>query len=174
LLLDLNPELRSQAEFSIPAGRAGVIQTLRMMRGLVKHYKKNAAIRNRALELVNFAADKDYVGEIERVFRFVRDEIRYTLDINGVETLQTPEATLAIGHGDCDDKATLLAALLEASGHHTRFHAIGLAPGELSHVFVETLIGDNEWIALDPTELDAEVGWTPDGPDVRDRAIIYN
>jgi transglutaminase-like putative cysteine protease len=145
-----------------------------MMRGLVKHYKKNAEIRSRALELVNFTTDKDWVGEIERVFRFVRDDIRYTQDVTDVETLQTPDATLALGHGDCDDKATLLAALLEAIGHHTRFHAIGMHPGELSHVFVETLLGDNDWLALDPTEPEAEIGWTPDGPDVRDRAIIYN
>lgn len=174
MLLDLTPQYAPQSEHSIPPGREGVIETLRLMRRLVREYKKAPAIRNRTLESLNFAPEKDWLGEIEILFRFVRDHIRYTLDVNGIETLQTPERTLILGHGDCDDKATLLAAMLESVGHPTRFHAIGERAGELSHVFVETRVGD-DWIALDPTESLAEIGWSPVFETiVRDHALVHN
>jgi transglutaminase-like putative cysteine protease len=174
VLLNFAPEYAPQSEIQIPPGREGVIETLRIMRRLVREWKKHPAVRNRTLEVLNFAPSKEWLGEIERIFFFVRDHIRYTLDVNGIEVLQTPERTLLLGHGDCDDKAVLLASMLESVGHPTRFHAIGEQPGELTHVFVETRVGD-DWFALDPTEAEADIGWSPVMvASVRDHAIVHN
>jgi transglutaminase-like putative cysteine protease len=128
---------------------------------LVRQYKSHPQIRQTALDLVGAIPGKNWRAEVEAIFAYVRDQIRYTRDINGVETLQTPLVTLQVEQGDCDDKSTLLAALLEAVGHPTRFVAIGRMPDQYSHVFVQTLLG-NKWVSLDPT-MPVGVGWTPKG-----------
>lgn len=104
---------------------------------------------------------KDYRAEVEKVFDFVRDNVRYTQDINDVETIQYPVNTLEFGYGDCDDMATLLASMLESIGHPCRFAAVGTVAGEFEHVLIQTLIGTS-WVALDPTE-DHPMGWAPPG-----------
>ncbi len=103
------------------------------------------------------------MAEIERLWRFVRDQIRYVRDVHGVETVQTPERTLQIGQGDCDDKATLLAAMLESIGHPARYVALAFQPSNFSHVLVETKVGRGPratWIAMETTEL-KPFGWYP-------------
>lgn len=110
--------------------------------------------------MVHDIAAKDFRGEVECVFDFVQNEIRYIQDINNVETIQTPEYTLENGYGDCDDKATLLASMLESIGHPCRFAALALCvPGEFDHVIIQTLIG-TRWVPLDATE-DEPMGWQP-------------
>jgi len=106
------------------------------------------------------------------LYRFVRDSIRYVQDVNEIETVQEPQKTLEFGAGDCDDKATLLAALLESIGHPTRFVAIGFEPGIFSHVYVESRIGDS-WVAMETTE-PVEMGWEPDPSLIRARMVHYN
>lgn len=145
---------------SLPEGEAGTRETLKLMVGLVRTFKKpGSASWSTAHELTGHLASKDFTGEARALFEYVRDGIRYALDTHGVETVQTPDATLEIGSGDCDDKATLLAAMLEAMGHPTRFVALGPLPGKYVHVFVQTLIADR-WVSLDATE-NVPMGWAP-------------
>lgn len=129
------------------------------MRQLVRDGKKSPVIRAKALELTGGLQQKNFVGEIRALHSFVRDRIRYVKDINGIETVHTPETLLSVGAGDCDDKATLLAALLESIGHKTRFWAVGFKPGHFSHVLVETLVGE-KWLPLETTE-PVSIGWRP-------------
>lgn len=147
----------------LPGGALQTPATLALMSGIVRRYKTHRAVRGAALDLTAELAQKDWPGEVRALFEFVRDRIRYVRDVRGVETVQTPDATLDIGAGDCDDKATLLAALLESIGYQTRFAAVGSRPGRYSHVFVEARerVGA-PWIALDATEPVA-AGWRPPG-----------
>ena len=154
----------------IPSGAAGVKVTLHKMRQLVRTYKKTLPIRNLAVSLVSQLRQKDWPGEIRALHAFVRDRIRYVRDIQGVETLHTPEKILSYGQGDCDDKSILLATLLASIGHPTRFVAVGFRPGIYQHVFVETRIGKN-WIPLETTE-PVNVGWSP--KNIRARMVVDN
>ncbi len=147
------------ATVTIPKGRAGIVETLNLMRGLVRESKKSLAIRTTALSLVQDLEQKDFQSEIEEIFFFVRDGIRYVKDVNGVETLQYPQITLQLKQGDCDDKSTLLASLLESIGHKTRFKAVGFSPGKFSHVFVQAFY-QGKWVSLDAT-MDRPLGWQP-------------
>lgn len=156
----------------IDDGPAGIAQTLAYMGKCVKAYKMSLQVRGLAVQLTNALNPKDWSGEIRVLHAYVRDNIRYINDIDGVETIQTPDVTLQIGAGDCDDKSTLLAALLGSIGHPTRFIAIGFAPNVYSHVYVEARIG-NDWIPLETTE-DVDVGWQPDPRTVRARKYFYN
>lgn len=156
----------------LPLGEPGTETTLRLMRRFVHQYKKAGAVRDTALALTAGLRQKDWVGEVNALFTWVRDHIRYVRDINGVETLQTPIATMDVGSGDCDDKSTLLASLLESIGHPTRFVAAGYQrPGRYSHVYVETRLG-SRWIPLDATLLDKPMGSIPRPPVAR--MVVHN
>ena len=122
------------------------------------------------MSLLATVPEKNSRAEIARLFYFVRDRVRYTRDIRGIETLQTPEKTLEYMQGDCDDQVTLLAAMLEIVGYQCRFVAIGYEPHRFSHVYLEVDAAQPgmpaKWIALDPTEKQA-LGWEPPKPVVR-------
>ena len=155
---------------AIPNGVAGVRHTLQFMRGIVRESKSHIALREIAMSLVSDLAPKDWHGEIGRLFAFVRDDIRYCRDIDGIETLSTPEKTLEYGQGDCDDKAILLATLLATIGHPSRFVAMGVNNGPISHVLVEVRIG-NRWVSLETTECQP-MGWQP--PNITSTIIMDN
>lgn len=154
----------------IPDGIQGTRQTLEIMKRLVRDGKRNPVIRQAALDIISNVPQKNWVGEIRAIQQFVRDQIRYTKDILGVETVQTADATLDIGHGDCDDKSVLVASLLEAIGVPTRFKAVGFSPGQISHVYVQAKIGP-KWIGVETTE-PVDIGWEPSN--IRNQIIVTN
>jgi len=144
--------------FQIPDGPGGIEATLNLMRDLVRVWKKEQKIRRCALDLTGHLDQKDFDGEVKAIFEFVRDEIRYVMDICDVETVHSPDVVLDQGSGDCDDKCVCLAALLESIGHPTRFVAIGYG-ADYEHVYCEAQL-HGEWVALETTE-PVEMGWRP-------------
>lgn len=148
-------------------GPAGINQTLKIMVKLAQQGRKNPDVRQTAASLLQSVPEKDWRGEIECLFNFVRDQIRYVRDIRTVETVHPAEQILSQGYGDCDDKCILLASLLESTGHPCRFIALGFAPGELTHVIADTRCGryrdgQQRWIPLDAT-MPHDAGWYPPG-----------
>lgn len=135
----------------VSEGARGTAQTLAIMSGLVKRYKKNLQIRGLALSLVQGIQEKDWFSELAAIHEFVRDQIRYVRDIRGVETIHDPVTLLKFGQGDCDDKSVLAAALLESIGFETRFVAVGFEPDQYSHVYLEARVPGG-WVALETTE----------------------
>lgn len=133
---------------NIPDGRDGIRATLQMMSKIVRQYKKSPFVREQALEIVSELPEKKWRREAALLLKWVQRKIRYTKDIRGVETLQTPPQTLRLRAGDCDDKSILYASLLEAIGHPTRFIAVGFTPNSLSHVLVQTKIG-GKWVSAE-------------------------
>lgn len=141
----------------IPSGSAGTRTTLRLMRKMIDKAKRNFEFRRLALDIVRNVREKNWPGEARAVQRWVRQNIRYVRDINGVETLHTPEKILELRQGDCDDQAMLVATLLESIGFSTRLHAVGFKPNKFAHVFAEVkLTGKGEgfpvWYAVETTE----------------------
>jgi len=118
-------------------------------------------MRALAEQIIGDLPEKDFAGEVRALHAWVRDSIRYANDINEVETLKTPDLILSSAQGDCDDKAILLATLLESAGHPARFVAVGFQPDDFSHVYVESRVGDR-WLPLETTEQVA-AGWSPEG-----------
>lgn len=137
------------------------------MAKVVKQARTDPIIRQTAADLVAYCTPGDYRAEVDACFIFVRDNIRYLQDPNGEERLEYPAQLLITRQGDCDDKATLLAALLESIGHPCRFVAVGYCqPGEFEHVYVETRIGPRDnWVACETT-LNVDLGWAPVPPNV--------
>ncbi len=136
---------------TIRRGAAGTRDTLRLMVQLTQAGKHSVNVRLAAQQITQPVAQRDTAGEVRALHRFVRDRIRFVRDVNGTETLQEPERTLQFKAGDCDDKAMLLAAMLESIGYKTRFHAIGFQPGVFSHVYTEVRLG-KAWVPLETTQ----------------------
>lgn len=137
--------------------------TLKIMRDMARAAIRDPkqTIRQTALDIVRRLPARQWGSEVAALHSFVRDQIRYVRDPVGVETVATPEKTLELRAGDCDDKATLLAAMLESIGHPARFMAIGLNGGPFSHVLTQTKIGP-QWVSAE-TIVPVELGWHPKG-----------
>ncbi len=128
------------------------------MARLARQGKADQRIRNLAVALTTRGflngqglKQKDFEGEARRIHAFVRDQIRYVRDTDGIELLHDPVTLLQIGAGDCDDKAILLASLLGSIGHATRFIAVAFEPSRFSHVWVQVNL-NGRWVDLEPTE----------------------
>lgn len=145
---------------ALPEGVNGIRSTLAIMVKIARQWRRDPGIITLARSIVQPLPGKDFRGEVERLFCWVKQNIRYVQDVRDVETLATPKATLDMRAGDCDEMVTLLATLLEAIGHPTRYVALGFDHGDYSHVIAETRLG-SRWFALDPSVAGARVGWTP-------------
>lgn len=148
---------------AIPPGDDGIAATLSLMARISRAYSKLPQFYVLAREIANGAGveGKDYAGEGEAIWDFVRNNVIYRRDIEGVESVQTPDRTLALASGDCDDQSILVATLAKSLGFPVRFVAAGLRGGDLEHVWPELRIGDS-WFAADTTEPNG-FGWRPPG-----------
>lgn len=144
----------------LPDGVAGTRATLKAMARLVKQYKKDPGINLLALDLTRGLASYDNVGEIRRLQRFVRDAVRYVMDVDGVETLRTPLVTLEYEAGDCDDKAVLFCTLAATIGYPVQFVAVGFDGESFSHVLAATKLG-TRWIPCETIMPGVDIGWFP-------------
>jgi transglutaminase-like putative cysteine protease len=156
----------------IPHGEAGTKKTLERMRELAlgPEGAHNKEVRFLAQRIVAEVGNKDYRGEAEAIFNFMRKHVRYTLDPRGLEWVQTPYVTLLVqGQGDCDCHATSIAALAVALGHGAAFRTVKGdkdRPDEWSHVYAVigvTKGGKQHWYPVDSTEKNARFGEDPPG-----------
>ena len=145
---------------SIPDGVKGTKHVLKTMRALINQGKKSIPVRLKAAEIVRNLPPKAWLAEAQKIQRWVRDNIRYTKDIYGVETLHTAEKVLELGYGDCDDKSILVSAMLESVGHPTRLKAVGFSRNSLSHVYPVVRI-KGKWLPVETTEKEWELGREP-------------
>jgi transglutaminase-like putative cysteine protease len=150
---------------AIGSGEQGVIDTLKIMRREIIKGKQSPLIRQFTANLVNGLRQKDYIGEVRKIHEFVRDNIRYVKDIDGVETVHGAEFILKNRYGDCDDKSILVASMLLSIGHPCAIVACGFIEKMFSHVYVITKIGE-KWVPVETTEQVA-LGWQPTGQSCR-------
>lgn len=148
---------------TLPGGWAGTDATVALMQQITtgKWGSRSPKIRALAINIVRTAGvpEKNYQAEMVAIHNWVRDQIRYTKDVNGQETLCYPEDTaFNTKAGDCDDKSMLEAALLGAIGITSRFVTVGLTPFKYDHVYLQAK-PKNAWISLDPIMRDKPAGW---------------
>lgn len=108
----------------------------------------------------------DTRGQMEALFRAVRDGMYYLPDPWPVEYLQGSSFTLKAGGGDCDCLVRLLAAMQLSAGNPVRLvvttHEGDPDPDEPTHVWLE-VAGPEGWVAMDPTRPELEAGDRPPG-----------
>lgn len=147
-----------------PAGIAHTKATIRKMAELTRKYSRTFPIRSLATRITHDVPSKQRRQEIEAIYKWLRDNIRYRQDPVDIEWLQTPERTVKEMAGDCDDIATLGTSLCEALGHPTRFITVGPAHNRQAHIAAQCFDG-YDWITLDPV-LEPPANSTAPRPDL--------
>lgn len=147
----------------MPDGELGTRETLKLMRDLVRSSKRDPQIRDIASDIIRECPPKNWRCEIETLWQWVANNVRYTMDTNDVEVVSDAYGTLQRGYGDCDDIAVLLAALLETTGHRAKIIAGGNTEGCYAHVWAEARCGTG-WIAVDASMPECGFGWRPSYP----------
>ena len=151
----------------IPSGLAGTRQTAAHVARLIREGASDFYVRQKAIDilLARGVAPKDYIGEIDALFRWVQRHVRYTKDPFQVELLHTARRMLELRAGDCDDMTILLGSLVKAVGHPVRIVLTGpdaRRPDVYSHIYLEAQ-HQGAWIPLDAT-MPFGMGWSPRTP----------
>lgn len=158
----------------LPPGKQGTDVTVAKMSQLSMGPwgAQSPKVRALATDILSKAGvpEKNYPAEMVAIHNWVRDNVRYTRDTHGQETLLTPEYMISgkpgSMNGDCDDKAMLVAALLGAVGIPSRFVVVGVTPDRYSHVYLQAKPKDR-WIALDPIMRQHIAGWELPNPAIK-------
>jgi hypothetical protein len=151
----------------IPTGFAGTRRTAAHVARLIREGSSDFYVRQKAIDIVlaRGVAPKDYIGEIDALFRWVQRHVRYTKDPFQVEVLHAPRRMLELKAGDCDDMTILLGALVKSIGHPVRLVLTGpnaRRPDLFSHIYLEAQ-HQGDWIPLDAT-MPFGMGWSPRAP----------
>jgi hypothetical protein len=125
----------------------------------IKKFRGKQFIRDKALQITRGIIKngrtghpdmRNYDAIAQAIHDFIVSEVTYVRDQNGIERLQTPDATLELGSGDCDDMVILGGSLLESVGVPTRIKLIGQKRGSFNHIFLEYK-AHGQWKSFDPT-----------------------
>lgn len=153
----------------IPNGVAGTAATIEPMAKLAMQGSRHPEVIELARMIVSHVGHQDYRGEIEALFWWVREHVRYVQDPRLMEQIQHPHHTLlVVGAGDCDDLVISLAALGMAIGHGALFRTVKAdprRPDEFSHVYPMLGYRDGDrdaWVAVDVVVPYAFPGWEPE------------
>ena len=124
-------------------------------------------MRQKAIDilLARGVAPKDYIGEIDALFRWVQRHVRYTKDPFQSRCCTHARRMLELKAGDCDDMTILLGALVKSVGHPVRLVLTGpdaRRPDLFSHIYLEAQ-HQGDWIPLDAT-MPFGMGWSPRAP----------
>lgn len=131
------------------------------MWGLVNKNYLDPHLRNIAMAIIRNVPGKDYLGEANAIFEYVKRGIVYRRDPEGAEWISDPFVTLNDKLGDCDDHAILVSALSKAVGLPARFVTVKtINPDVYNHVFAGIFV-NGKWLAADTTEDKSYLGWHP-------------
>jgi len=147
-------------------GDSGTFQTLDAMRDAVlgrippdySGYQDPFNI-SAATRLCAGTSGQDAKAQIAALFNWVIQNITYEPHPINQQTLQDARRTLELKRGDCVSLSVLLATLLACCGLPSRFIAQWVDGESASHVYVETLLDDGQWLALDAVAKDQPIGW---------------
>jgi len=127
-------------------------QTVEVIRRFILESSHNLRLRRLVARLIKKCKDKDFPCYIEKIVSFVKSKVHYVDDPQKLEILQSPEKTLEIGIGDCDDQAILTGALLRIAGFPVRI-VLGdpNKDGRFEHVYLKVMLPNKTWLTVDPT-----------------------
>jgi len=152
---------------NIPSGFAGTRATVQRMHDFAYKGKIDLQLQQIADSIVEKSGcgNREYECKAKAIYDFVKNYIRFERDPFGVEMVQEPFVTLKRKAGDCDDHATLLAALYGSIGFPYGFKTIKsdkTRRDEFSHIYTVVDIPNKGWVGADTSVDKASFGWEPD------------
>lgn len=136
----------------IATGENGTDQTVKEIGSLINASRTNQNLRFKAMEIIGAAGANSYdqEGVARALYNWIQQNINYVFDPAGIETIQSPEITLKIRGGDCDDHTILYSALAQSVNLPVRIVVTGENKDRFKHIYPETQIG-GRWVASDTT-----------------------
>jgi transglutaminase-like putative cysteine protease len=97
---------------------------------------------------------RDGMCELQAIYRFVVENVRYTGDVAKVDTFAGPLRVLQMGGGDCDEHMIVNAALAIANGFTAKARITSNHGTTWDHIYC--MVGlpkgrNQQWIPLDST-----------------------
>lgn len=143
------------------AERSTARETMERMRKFVRAALADPSFVYAAREIVSRAAERDEPAQAQTLRKWMQQHFQFVKDPDGREDQRDPRFMLnkiqANGKyfGDCDDAATLAAALAKAIGMPATFMAVAFAPGDaFRHVYTVIYPLDRKSKARRPLEMD--------------------
>ena len=153
---------------TVADGDRGTRQIIRYARQLVAEGLRDPAAHELALQFCKTYGAEPFneKAELEAVFDGVHDNFDYRKHVVGSQSLQNVSGMMRTRSGDCAElNLILLPVLLGTIGYPTRAVAIKADPSraaEFSHVYIEALTTDGEWVPMDVARQNTEFGLAPE------------
>ncbi len=113
----------------------GYTKAAGILREMITEAANDPAVIRKAIELVRPVDGGSFVDEAKALFQYVRDQIRYTNDVSGEDIYRTPQLTMDLRAGDCNNKVALGCSLAKAIGFPTRMVFVFSNPEGQGHDF---------------------------------------
>lgn len=157
------PPLRVR-RFVLNEHQPDAISILQHLDFFKRQYARSPFVREATVRLLHGLWNNDQEGQLHRIVRYVKKHLIYVRDPSATEYVQSPVRLLkrilsqGRAHGDCDDHALLLNAMLESVGIKTRFLGVKLqapgAPDRYNHVISSAHVG-GQWRDIDACAKDS-------------------
>lgn len=140
----------------IPWGDNGVSATLDRMAKIVNESIHMTIVRKYAIQAVQGVDGKNRLFQSQAIRKWILQRMSFIRDPLGVEMVHTPENMLlqyeeaGIIYGDCDDMATLSAALGKSIGIESAFVVLGFGDKSKPYGHVYTVLNTGKgWLPVD-------------------------
>jgi len=137
---------------------------------------------------LKFASDYPDINQrAERIFSFVRDNVRYTSDksqfgfpefAQNADELGTIIVNKGVAYGDCEDYAVLLVVMYKGAGLRSAIvmapdHAAALVylPEYKGAVRILSVDDESGWVWAEATGSNNPLGWMPDGYEAQELRV---
>lgn len=127
VLADSNGVYRRTTVVQLPDGDAGTYAVLKIMRDVARAAALTNPVRAVASAIVSRYGQRDNIGPMVGLYEWLEEHVRFKPDTLGTEVLHFPAQLLheiaVVGRTavDCDDVATLAAAIGRAMGYVPHF-----------------------------------------------------
>lgn len=157
--MTINPSIYGHnLQLTLPDGDAGVTQTLWAMKACADDAVESGGPVLRIAQRIAAQAGRKASDQLRAVYDWFRDHVVFKRDALALEHVRHPDQ-LALEvevdgttAGDCDDVATLGAALVRALGIRPALVLASVKPnGAFHHVLFAAELG-GRWVYLDPQE----------------------
>jgi transglutaminase-like putative cysteine protease len=156
-------------------------EALRQLAELAQQSSVHPRVREAAIAIAQTCEARDDGCELEAIFQAVKhgtpavpglqNGIRYVADPRWADHFTAPyrlleQAARGIASGDCDDHASLIAALAAAVGFQVGLRVWGPDSSEYVHVYAVAGLSKRdpkEAVGMDSTVDESYVGWEPPG-----------
>lgn len=141
----------------VPDGDDGTMKVVQIMRAMGEDAAHSPLVQRAASEISAQAHGAEPIDRLHSLYHYLRQHIAFKPDTLNAETIRHPEQLLTEIYStgkaaaDCDDVATLAAAIMRAMGIQPLFVLVARRPGPFEHVHPAAIIND-EIMPFDPQE----------------------